>query len=186
MERKEDFSGVTHYTHVEVQPGGINIQNVERLYQADLLAALGKGQMVRSSDEQIIKSSDNQMIKSPDKQRGRKKEWLFMDSAGRKNSQLTKAKAGELLEYLADYGAEKAKVECRKDNVPCLTFLAFYHVWAEQGLVERTMNGGAAYRFLKEDCRLTVEHTEKTLSSFLKAHYDRVDQKRIDDVRKTG
>lgn len=122
----------------------------------------------------------------PDKQRGRKKEWLFMDSAGRKDSQLTKAKAKELLEYLADYGAEKAKVECRKDNVTCLTFLAFYHVWAEQGLVRETLNGGAAYRFLKEDCRLTVEHTEKTLSSFLKAHYDRVDQKRIDDVRKVG
>lgn len=122
----------------------------------------------------------------PDKQRGRKKEWLFMDSAGRKDSQLTKAKAGELLEYLADYGAENAKVECRKDNVTCLTFLAFYHVWAEQGLVRETLNGFAAYEFLKNDCRLTVEYSDKTLSSFLKAHYDRVDQKRIDDVRKVG
>ena len=109
-----------------------------------------------------------------------------MDSAGRKDVALTKAKAGELLAYLAEYGAENAKVECRKDNVPCLAFLAFYHVWAEQRLVVRTMNGGAACRFLKEDCRLTVEYTEKTLSSFLKSHYDRVDQKRIDDVRKMG
>ena len=36
-----DFSGVTHYTHVDVQPGGINIQNVEHLYQADILKQLG-------------------------------------------------------------------------------------------------------------------------------------------------
>ena len=33
----KDFSGVTHYTQVDVQPGGINIQHVENLYQADIL-----------------------------------------------------------------------------------------------------------------------------------------------------
>lgn len=40
---KEDavFSGVTHYTKVDVQPGGINIQHVEHLYQADILKQLG-------------------------------------------------------------------------------------------------------------------------------------------------
>ena len=37
----KDFSGVTHYTQVDVQPGGINIQHVEHLHQADLLERLG-------------------------------------------------------------------------------------------------------------------------------------------------
>lgn len=41
MKEGADFSGVTHYTHVDVQPGGINIQNVEHLYQADILKQLG-------------------------------------------------------------------------------------------------------------------------------------------------
>lgn len=41
MKEVKDFSGVTHYTHVEVQPGGINIQNVEHLYQADVLRQMG-------------------------------------------------------------------------------------------------------------------------------------------------
>ena len=41
MKEGTDFSGVTHYTHVDVQPGGINIQNVEHLYQADILKQLG-------------------------------------------------------------------------------------------------------------------------------------------------
>ena len=41
MKEKTDFSGVTHYTQVDVQPGGINIQNVEHLYQADILKQLG-------------------------------------------------------------------------------------------------------------------------------------------------
>ena len=35
------FLGVTHFTQVDVQPGGINIQHVEHLHQADILNALG-------------------------------------------------------------------------------------------------------------------------------------------------
>ena len=41
MKEEADFSGVTHYTHVDVQPGGINVQHVEHLYQADILKQLG-------------------------------------------------------------------------------------------------------------------------------------------------
>lgn len=41
MSENEKFPGVTHYTQVEVHPGGINIQNVENLYQADILKGLG-------------------------------------------------------------------------------------------------------------------------------------------------
>lgn len=37
----EKFPNVTHYTQVDVQPGGINIQHVEHLHQADVLEALG-------------------------------------------------------------------------------------------------------------------------------------------------
>lgn len=40
-EEENILKGVTHYTHVEVQPGGINIEHVEHLYQADVLKALG-------------------------------------------------------------------------------------------------------------------------------------------------
>ena len=38
---EERFAGVTHFTQVDVQPGGINIQHVENLYQADILKGLG-------------------------------------------------------------------------------------------------------------------------------------------------
>ena len=38
---KTQFPNVTHYTKVDVQPGGINIQHVEHLHQADILKALG-------------------------------------------------------------------------------------------------------------------------------------------------
>lgn len=40
-EEKKQFPNVTHYTNVVVQPGGMNIQHVEHLHQADVLKALG-------------------------------------------------------------------------------------------------------------------------------------------------
>ena len=53
MKEGTDFSGVTHYTHVDVQPGGINIQNVEHLYQADILKQLGIELTVKQKAEAV-------------------------------------------------------------------------------------------------------------------------------------
>ena len=52
MKEGADFSGVTHYTKVDVQPGGINIQNVEHLYQADILKQLGIELAVKRKDDE--------------------------------------------------------------------------------------------------------------------------------------
>ena len=51
MKEGADFSGVTHYTHVDVQPGGINIQHVEHLHQADILKQLGVDVAVNAKGE---------------------------------------------------------------------------------------------------------------------------------------
>ena len=51
MKEGTDFSNVTHYTQVDVQPGGINIQNVEHLYQADILKQLGIELAVKQKGE---------------------------------------------------------------------------------------------------------------------------------------
>ncbi len=51
MKEEADFQGVTHYTKVDVQPGGINIQNVEHLYQADILKQLGIELQVKQQGE---------------------------------------------------------------------------------------------------------------------------------------
>ncbi len=53
MKEGADFSGVTHYTQVDVQPGGINIQNVEHLYQADILKQLGIELAVKQKGEAV-------------------------------------------------------------------------------------------------------------------------------------
>lgn len=51
MKEGADFSGVTHYTQVDVQPGGINIQHVEHLYQADVLKQMGIELAVKQKGE---------------------------------------------------------------------------------------------------------------------------------------
>ena len=63
MKERADFSGVSHYTHVDVQPGGINIQHVEHLYQADLLKQLGiELEVKRKTDEQPAVSADDGLV----------------------------------------------------------------------------------------------------------------------------
>lgn len=59
MKEGADFSSVTHYTHVDVQPGGINIQNVEHLYQADILKQLGIELEVKSKGEAVKNDNEN-------------------------------------------------------------------------------------------------------------------------------
>ena len=59
MKEGAGFSSVTHYTHVEVQPGGINIQNVEHLYQADILKQLGIELEVKSKGEAVKNDNEN-------------------------------------------------------------------------------------------------------------------------------
>lgn len=53
MKDGADFSNVTHYTKVDVQPGGINIQNVENLYQADILKLLGIELQVKQKADEL-------------------------------------------------------------------------------------------------------------------------------------
>lgn len=71
-ENKERFSNVTHYTDVNVQPGGINIQHVENLYQADFLKALGVELEVKKKDtaekkeEEDSPSSDDKLMNKLD------------------------------------------------------------------------------------------------------------------------
>ena len=172
----------SNYT-INMQPGVIynDIHDNENVYLtvADGKVTIGKG------NEQMIRSSNDQMIGSSNKQpKGRPQQALFKDGKGQKDKALTRRMAGGFVEYLRQYGAENDIVDCRKDNPVCKAFAAFYCVWAEEGLVERRLNGGAACRFLKEDCRLTVEPSDSALGRFMRQMTDSVGQNLIADVRK--
>lgn len=138
METK-DFSNVTHFTQVDVQPGGINIQHVENLYQADLLKALGIEVGVK---KQVTNSANNSfsLLDTPKAQQL----WTKAIDAGwvdtdRQPTNRLDTKAAK---------AVFANVMIEKLNVPRPSYVPFEALWGVAGLqnsyssgIERNVNG---------------------------------------------
>lgn len=138
METK-DFSNVTHFTQVDVQPGGINIQHVENLYQADFLKALGIEVGVK---KQVTNSANNSfsLLDTPKAQQL----WTKAIDAGwvdtdRQPTNRLDTKAAK---------AVFANVMIEKLNVPRPAYVPFEALWGETGLqnsyssgIERNVNG---------------------------------------------
>lgn len=138
METK-DFSNVTHFTQVDVQPGGINIQHVENLYQADFLKALGIEVGVK---KQVTNSANNSfsLLDTPKAQQL----WTKAIDAGwvdtdRQPTNRLDTKAAK---------AVFANVMIEKLNVPRPAYVPFEALWGVAGLqnsyssgIERNVNG---------------------------------------------
>ena len=138
METK-DFSNVTHFTQVDVQPGGINIQHVENLYQADFLKALGIEVGVK---KQVTNSANNSfsLLDTPKAQQL----WTKAIDAGwvdtdRQPTNRLDTKAAK---------AVFANVMIEKLNVPRPGYVLFEALWGVAGLqnsyssgIERNVNG---------------------------------------------
>lgn len=138
METK-DFSNVTHFTQVDVQPGGINIQHVENLYQADFLKALGIEVGVK---KQVTNSANNSfsLLDTPKAQQLWTKAidagWVDTDRqpTNRLGTKVAKAVfANVMIEML---------------NVPRPGYVPFEALWGVAGLqnsyssgIERNVNG---------------------------------------------
>ena len=138
METK-DFSNVTHFTQVDVQPGGINIQHVENLYQADFLKALGIEVGVK---KQVTNSANNSfsLLDTPKAQQL----WTKAIDAGwvdtdRQPTNRLDTKAAK---------AVFANVMIENLNVPRPGYVPFEALWGVAGLqnsyssgIERNVNG---------------------------------------------
>ena len=138
METK-DFSNVTHFTQVDVQPGGINIQHVENLYQADFLKALGIEVGVK---KQVTNAANNSfsLLDTPKAQQL----WTKAIDAGwvdtdRQPTNRLDTKAAK---------AVFANVMIEKLNVPRPGYVPFEALWGVAGLqnsyssgIERNVNG---------------------------------------------
>ena len=138
METK-DFSNVTHFTQVDVQPGGISIQHVENLYQADFLKALGIEVGVK---KQVTNSANNSfsLLDTPKAQQL----WTKAIDAGwvdtdRQPTNRLDTKAAK---------AVFANVMIEKLNVPRPGYVPFEALWGVAGLqnsyssgIERNVNG---------------------------------------------
>ena len=131
METK-DFSNVTHFTQVDVQPGGINIQHVENLYQADFLKALGIEVGVK---KQVTNSANNSfsLLDTPEAQPLWEKaiEAGWVDAERQPTSRLNSKAAKAVF----------ANVMIEMLNIPRPAYVPFEALWEETGLQNSYSSG---------------------------------------------
>ena len=159
---KNSFPNVTHYTHVDVQPGGINIQHVEHFHQADILKALGIE----------LEIKDKQAEESPNgrtSQRGPRKQCLF--TGGKQTEEDGKVKNEEkqrFMRYLSEHNLKSRKLTCVKTDTLNDVVTCFVIRWRDMGLTAKEPSGGAIFRFLTEECNLQTEVAEQSYSNEIK------------------
>lgn len=159
---KDSFSNVTHYTHVDVQPGGINIQHVEHFHQADILKALGIELEIKN------KTTEN-VTNGRATQRGQQKQYLFIDGKSTvENVQVKNEEKQRFMRYLSEHNLKSRKLTCVKADTLNDVVTCFVIKWQDKDLTSREPSGGAVYRFLTEDCLLQTEVEEQSYSNEIK------------------
>lgn len=92
---------------------------------------------------------------------------LFKD-----NDEKDKRKA-EFLSFLEQcYPSSVYEIETRKSNIVSMAFWSFYKIWADKGIVEKTANGRACFRFLTGDCHIKSTVKEKAYGDFIRDTID--------------
>ena len=159
---KDSFSNVTHYTHVDVQPGGINIQHVEHFHQTDILKALGIELEVKSKSLEDVSGK-----KAP--QRGPQKQFLFIDGKPSvENVKVRNREKERFLRYLSEHNIKSRKLNCTRKDILNDIVTCFLINWHEKGMLAETPSGGAVFRFLTEECNIQTEVTEQSYSNEIK------------------
>lgn len=159
---KESFPNVNHYTHVDVQPGGVNIQNVEHFHQADVLKALG-------IELEIKNKTAEETPNGRAAQRGQKKQYLFTDGDPTvENTQARERETRRFLRYLSEHKLMSRSLTCKKDDSLNDVVTCFIIEWRDKGWVADEPSGGAIFRFLTEECHLQTDVTEESYSNKIK------------------
>ena len=171
---KESFPNVTHYTHVDVQPGGdythvdvqpggVNIQNVEHFHQADFLKALG-------IELEIKNKTTEETPNGRAAQRGQKKQYLFtMDGDPTvENTQVREQETRRFLRCLSDHKLMSRSLTCKKDDTLNDVVTCFIIEWQGRHLIADDPSGGAIFRFLTEECGLKTGVTKEAYSNKIK------------------
>lgn len=160
---KESFPNVNHYTHVDVQPGGVNIQNVEHFHQADVLKALG-------IELEIKNKTTEETPNGRAAQRGQKAQYLFIKDGDPtvENTQVRERETRRFLRCLSEHDLKSRKLTCKKDDFLNDVVTCFIIEWRDKGLIAREPSGGAIFRFLTEECHLKTDVEESSYSNKIK------------------
>ena len=171
---KESFPNVTHYTHVDVQPGGdythvdvqpggVNIQNVEHFHQADFLKALG-------IELEIKNKTTEETPNGRAAQRGPKKQYLFtMDGDPTvENTQVREREKERFLRYLREHKLMSRSLTCNKKDTLNDVVTCFIIEWQGRGMIADEPSGGAIFRFLRDECHLKSDVEGQSYSNEIK------------------
>ena len=126
MNGEDRFSGVTHYTHVDVQPGGINIQHVEHLHQADILKAIGVELEVKKTAAQQEESTAPEVLESPEAENY----WAKLHAAGFVDAEhkLSPSTTRKQAMYIAECFAARLEIKSK--------WKTFEHFWGISNLAQ--------------------------------------------------
>ena len=159
---KESFPNVTHYTHVDVQPGGTNMQYVENFYQADFLKAMG-------IELEIKNKTTEETPNGRASQCGQKTQYLFTDGDPTvENTKVKNRERDRFLRYLSEHKLTSRSLTCKKDDTLNDVVTCFIHEWRDKGWTAREPSGGAIFRFLTEECGLETEVSGDSYSNKIK------------------
>lgn len=107
-------------------------------------------------------------------------------SSGRSSEELFKVNRQERVTLFTDFLKEhhrfSTEVDTRKGNYVNKAFVAFYAQWMKAHLVPAQPNGNACYRFLKDDCGLSMKFEQKTYANFIRAYIVDADKDALGDV----
>ena len=99
---------------------------------------------------------------------GRTPEPLFKDRRGRKDEKTTQEKVEAFIAHLKVRDLFETPIDTSKENAVNRAFVCFYRQWMEENTVMTQPNGNACFRFLRDDCGLTMEKGIKTYANFIR------------------
>ena len=94
---------------------------------------------------------------------GRKPGILFEN-----NADARKEWADKFVEFLKKHHWYSISLNAHKDNKVNMAFAVLYKHWSKSGVVEKSPNGAACYRFLKTDCGLKIDVKERAYVNFIR------------------
>ena len=163
---KESLSKATFNTHVDVQPGGVNMQYVQNFYQADFLKALGIELEIKNK---TTEETPNGRAAQRGRKRGQKTQYLFTDGDPTvENTKVKNRERDRFLRYLSEHKLTSRSLTCKKDDLLNDVVTCFIKEWRDRGWIADKPSGGAIFRFLKEECGLDTYVTESSYSNEIK------------------
>ena len=169
------MSDTYHYEQGAIHNDHKRVVNISGADMKDLQGLLKSFLSDGAKEADIIPCEVESIEKTVSKKRssGRTSEALVED--GRQDQVML------FTDFLKEHHRFSTEVDTSKVNYVNRAFIAFYAQWMKSRLVSAQPNGNACYRFLKDDCGLSMKSEKKTYANFIRAYIVDADSA-LDDV----